>query len=128
MKNPDMDPGEALWQVSAFKFGGPMVRMQKAKEAISNESTIECMQKWSISNMQNHMMPLITQTKEETEQISSKITAISSYAEEMWFSFISGETPISDETWNAYKKQLDDLGLQEVLAIKQAALDRYNAR
>ena len=78
--------------------------------------------------MQNHMMPLITQTKEETEQISSKITAISSYAEEMWFSFISGETPISDETWNAYKKQLDDLGLQEVLAIKQAALDRYNAR
>lgn len=128
MKNPDMDPGEALWQVSAFKYGGPMVRLQKAKEAISNESTIECLDKWGISNMQKHMMPLVTPTKAETESISSKTTAISSYAEEMWFSFISGETPLTDETWDAFKKQLDDLGLQDVIATKQAALDRYNSR
>ena len=105
-----------------------MIRLQKAKEAIINEATADCLDKWTVSNMQNHMMPLITQTKEETDEISSKTTAISSYAEEMWFSFISGETALTDESWDAFKKQLDDLGLQDVLAKKQAALDRYNAR
>lgn len=128
MKNAELEPRESLWQDSAFLKGGPMIRIQKAKDAFVNEATEECLEKWSVSNMQNHMMPLITQTKEETDEISSKTTAISSYAEEMWFSFISGETALTDESWDAFKKQLDSLGLQDVLAKKQAALDRYNAR
>lgn len=128
LKNPELDSREALWQDSAFLKGGPMIRLQKAKEAIINEATADCLDKWSVSNMQNHMMPLITQTKEETDQISSKLTAISSYAEEMWFSFISGDTELTDDSWNAFKQQLDSLGLQDVLTAKQAALDRYNAR
>lgn len=128
MNNPEISVGEAMLQVSASQPGGPMVRIEKAMKAKSNDRTNEAREQWCVSNMQNHMMPLITQTKEETEAISSKTTALSSYAEEMWFSFISGETPINDETWDAYKKQLDDLGLQEVLVAKQAALDRYNAR
>ena len=128
MNNPELSVGEAMQQVNASQFGGPMIRLEKAMIAKSNEQTNEAREKWSVSNMQKHMMPLITQTAEETDAISSKLTAISSYAEESWFSFISGETELNDENWDAFKQQLDELGLQDVLKAKQDALDRYNAR
>ena len=41
--------------------------------------------------------------------------------------FITGQKDIEAE-WDTYLKTLDDMGLQEVIDVYQAALDRYNAR
>lgn len=126
--NPELPQIEALQQVCAQQFGGPMVRSAAVQSVLKNEATMEGHKLWVDTNMAKHMQPLVTLTKEESDLVASKTTAIASYAEEMWFSFISGDTPINDETWKAFLDQMDAMGLAEVTAARQAALDRYNAR
>ena len=44
----------------------------------------------------------------------------------MRIKFIMGETSLDE--FDAYVQQIEAMGLEDVLAIQQAALDRYNAR
>jgi len=54
-------------------------------------------------------------------------TDLKAYVTEMNAAFMTGQKDIEAE-WDTYLKKLDDMGLQEVITIYQAALDRYNAR
>lgn len=124
LNNPQYQIGEVLQQ-DASPFAVIGVQTAASVIAKQSEEAVEAMQMWADTDMPKHQMPMITQTQAETEAITGKLNAISSYSEEMWYAFISGETPLTDETWADYKDQLDSMGLADVVAAKQAAYDRY---
>lgn len=54
------------------------------------------------------------------------MSAIDVYRNEMTLKFIMGIEPL--ENFDSYLEQLDKMGINDALAIQQAALDRFNAR
>ena len=65
-------------------------------------------------------------TEDETDTYTDAWADIDPYVAQMHAAFITGEADINAE-WDNFIKQLDALGLQDVLDAYQAALDRYNA-
>ena len=81
---------------------------------------------WSDNEMGQHFYPAVTHTTDEVEQITNKYTDIETYAKENIVKFILGTQ--SMDGWDAFKAQMESLGIADVLAAKQAAYDRYRAR
>lgn len=65
-------------------------------------------------------------TQEEQDTYNDCWTDINNYVTEMNGAFITGQKDIDTE-WDNYIKTLYDMGLQDVIDVYQAALDRYNA-
>ncbi len=68
------------------------------------------------------LLPKITYTQEETDEIASIKTTIDAYAYDMAVSFITSVRPLSD--WDNYLSELDRMGLAEYMQVTQAAYDR----
>lgn len=69
----------------------------------------------------------LTFTQEETDQISMLSTDISTVIDESMVKFIIGEGKDidNDADWNAYVKQVTDLGLDDLTKVYQTAYDRF---
>lgn len=62
-------------------------------------------------------------TDEELERVTLLETDISNYVEQMVVKFITGDEPI--ENFGRFVKTLEEIGLEELLDIKQKAYDRW---
>ena len=69
---------------------------------------------------------LLTLSQEEQDIYNDCWTDIKAKVYEMNAAFITGQADIEKE-WDAYIAALNDMGLQDVIDVYQAALDRYNA-
>ena len=72
------------------------------------------------------MPPGITLTVEEALRNAELISTINTYVAETAANFVTGQTPLSQ--FNAFVARLNQIGLQEALAIQQAAHDRWQRR
>ena len=77
--------------------------------------------------VENMYISALKLTEDEYDTYVDAWSDISSYVTQMHASFITGELDI-DATWAEYLSTLDAMGLQDVLDVYQAALDRYNAK
>lgn len=69
----------------------------------------------------------VTLTQAESDSIANTLSDLETYADEMVTRFIVGESDIETE-WDPMVQYLNKNGIQNCLAVYQAALDRYNAR
>ena len=69
--------------------------------------------------------PSFTFTAEESEALNAIQTDVSKYINAIRIEFVTGARPLSD--WDDYTAQLEKLKTPELLAIYQAAVDRYHA-
>lgn len=69
--------------------------------------------------------PILPHTKEENDKLQSVGADIEKYVTEMTDKFISGDTPLSE--WDSYVSELEKMGLDEYLEIKNEALNRLQA-
>lgn len=67
--------------------------------------------------------PSLTYTVEESQQLQGIVDDITKYCEESRAKFITGETPFS--AWTKYVDTLNGMGLEDYMAVQQAAVDRY---
>lgn len=68
--------------------------------------------------------PEVKFTPQEQEKIASYID-MDSYVDQMEAKFIMGETPISE--WDNYVNTLKNMGVDEMIRIRQDAYDRWNS-
>lgn len=69
--------------------------------------------------------PTFLFSAEESNQITSLTTEIVSFTNEKYASWMMNGG--IEEEWDSYLTKLNDMGLQELLAVYQEGLDRYNA-
>jgi len=64
-------------------------------------------------------------TEDEYDTYLDVWSDINTYVTQMHAAFVTGQKDI-DAEWDSFQKELMDMGLQDVIDVYQAALDRYN--
>ncbi|MGN0244209.1 MAG: hypothetical protein ACI4CT_09145, partial [Lachnospiraceae bacterium] len=119
----------ALDQNIGTQWTAPAVQDKRMYIQKNSETVVNAIDTWAgNTNMKNHIIPKITATQEETDDISNIETTINDYMKEMYYKFIQGQEELNDENWSAYVKKIHDIGLQHVLDIKNGQVERYNNR
>ncbi|MDR1116943.1 MAG: extracellular solute-binding protein [Oscillospiraceae bacterium] len=90
-----------------------------------NQNTLRAYDVWE-KDSNEYNMPTVSMTADEGTEYSRLIGDITTYNEEAITSFIVGAKPLSD--FNSYVQELYKMGIEDVISIQQAALDRYNSR
>lgn len=67
-------------------------------------------------------------TMEEQEQYTSIMTDLNTFISEEKVKFLTGEYSFDNGDWETMVENIKAMGIEEAVALKQAALDRYNAR
>ena len=70
--------------------------------------------------------PIVAYTNEENDRRSTLVTDVANYVAQMRAEFITGQTDI-DAGWDTYIKTVNQMGMEQLLEIEQAAYDRYQA-
>ena len=81
---------------------------------------------WNGDQGPKRQMPPITLTSAEASKFTSKMNDVWTLTHEATTKFIMGQKPISE--YEAFVAQLKSIGIDELIAMQQAALDRYNKR
>jgi putative aldouronate transport system substrate-binding protein len=81
---------------------------------------------WMNTNQKSHMIPPVTATPEESNDLGKIMSDIDTYKQEMIAKFILGQEPI--ENFDKYVAQIKKLGIDKAITIKEAAIQRYNKR
>lgn len=66
----------------------------------------------------------IVKTEEELELEKSKLNNLNKYLEQKLTEFVTGKTPINDETYQQFLEQAKKLGADELLRMYDAAYTR----
>jgi hypothetical protein len=74
------------------------------------------------------VFPPVYRTSDEEDVYSSNQTAINDYINTSVLKFILGDQVLDDASWNEYVNQIKTYGIDENIAIQQAAYDRYKVR
>ncbi|WP_339288948.1 MULTISPECIES: extracellular solute-binding protein [unclassified Paenibacillus] len=69
--------------------------------------------------------PPIAYTDEERTKFEELNAGVLTYVEEKLQRWVLGVEPINDETFSKYIKELEGLGIKDLLALEQGAYDRY---
>ena len=90
------------------------------------QRTLEAYEPWNQGSFDKMLPPCMTMTEEETIAYNNLYTAIKTLVSENTVKFIMG-TKSMDE-YDAFVESLYTYGIEDCIAYKQAALDRYNSR
>ena len=74
-----------------------------------------------------HRFPTIAYTSEEASRRSTLLADVKTYLTAAKAQFIIGEVDI-DSGWSTFLSELNSMGLSDLLAIEQAAYDRYSGK
>jgi putative aldouronate transport system substrate-binding protein len=86
----------------------------------------ESLANWQYHNYAEHKVSFLTPTDDEASRLSRIENDLDTFQEEMFMKFIMGTEPI--ESFDDFVDQMFDIGLEEAVSIKQAALDRFGRR
>lgn len=124
LKNPDGFTTDLTLAKYAMHTG-PMLRDYTLGLGAFGKDALETEEIWSRADTE-YVLPPITNTAEEGDEIMSMMGDIETLVAEQTVKFIMGVEPM--ENYDAFVEQIKSMGIDRVLELKQAALDRFNAR
>ena len=125
LNNEIYEATTALSQYAHPTFVG--VQSGEADMALLSEEQRAFKETWAQSDASLAIEPFLAFTEEETDINTQKETDLTTARSSWRDKFITGERDIETE-WDAYLEELRAYGVEELLAVRQAASDRYNAK
>ncbi|MBR4059921.1 MAG: hypothetical protein IKK03_08795 [Lachnospiraceae bacterium] len=129
----DLITGDAQGLNCVTKYTGATsspiaVQASRFVQMKNNEAAAEAVYTW-IDNTEvgKHVVPELALTEEENLTYSDYFAAIQTYVQETTQKFITGELSVDDYIDDFYA-QLENMGIKECQAIRQAAYERYLAK
>ena len=120
--NPETPDAQAaryfVAQFANFSLHALDTRSHMGAEVLSIQTSFE-------SNMAKYAYPTVTYTEDEVK-IASKWNDIDTACREKILGFILGTEDLAD--WDSFIDEINNMGLQDVLKVRQDAYDRYKAR
>ncbi|MBP3361254.1 MAG: extracellular solute-binding protein [Clostridia bacterium] len=125
LKNPEgLAIGVAMSKYCAASYGGSFVQDPRYYEQyLPYEQQKEAVNLWT-QHEDDTRIPSLSFTAEENEELSRKTTSVNSYVNENILKFITGQRPMSE--WESFVEQIKEGDINDLIGIRQAALDRYN--
>ena len=71
-------------------------------------------------------MPPLTPSEDESDRFARVMGDITTYVDTMFNKFVMGDEPISN--FDAYIATLKKMGIEDAIKIRQAQLERFQAR
>ena len=126
--NPDGFDSNNASMKYLFKSGNPspmaMEAVWEIQYAYGTDEAVKAPQIWSEYNgAYSEKLPPITMTEEEVSIYSSIYSDIDTYTDEMRTKFIMGVEPLAN--YDKFVEDIKAMGLQTIIDIQQAAVDRY---
>lgn len=131
MDNPDgLAIGNALAKYTQANYPGPGLcelpnYTRQYYQLEEQRQSAENYNKYA-DNAAKYVMPPIVATPEESKEQATILSEVNTYIEEKFVGFVTGVEPL--ENFDAFVEAIKGLGIERVLEIKQAGVDRYNAR
>lgn len=120
-KNPK---GLSVWDlIPSYKIHQAAMLRNPMSYGPFPQFILDAMEVWNKAG-NDYMMPPIAQTEKEDMQISIIMKNINNYVQEMQIKFIIGVEPLS--RFEEFVIQLEKMGINDVINMKQRALNRYN--
>ena len=127
LNNPDLSIAHALSGYVRANYNGPFIQNEEyARQYFTLDTQKEAIRLWSDTNMVKHTVPPITPTSDESKEMAQIMNEINTYRDEYSLKFILGTA--SFDEWDTYVSTIKGMGLDRVLEIQNAALERYNSR
>ncbi len=123
--NPDGLSSDQVMLQYAHQTNFPMIQRDSQLEW-KFEETNRSLEVWSKTKHKDYLLPPITPTAEEANELSGLMDGIGEYVKDAELRIIMGVDPI--DAFDDMVKQLKLLGIERVLEIKQAAYQRYVSR
>lgn len=127
------DPGgmsftQAIAKYSMASWGTPRVHdVNSEKQMQARKEQVEALDTWFLEAKDRNLPPL-TQTAEESQKFANIMNEVLTFVSETEDKLIMGATSIDSFNFDEYLKTLEKMGINDAIAIEQAALDRFNAR
>ncbi len=124
LNNPDINPGDYLTKY--FWRAPGMYRWSRELEYAGPLAISAIEDVWLQHSDGAYFMPNITLTDAEGQEFSTKMADILTYVAENTTKFIRGERSLDE--WDAFVETVKGMGIDDAIALEQAALDRFNER
>ena len=130
LKNPQglaVNEAKAPYMDNFAGGRGVVAKFNTLGQYSSTPNALDAVDVYSSKGKIDHTIVMLSYTADETEEMNTYISEIEKYMKQCRSEFILGTMDI-DTQWDEFINKLNSLGLDKVLAVKQAALDRYLAR
>lgn len=129
LNNPDgLTVQQAMAQYQRAWAQGPMLQKQEYVEQYYQlDQQKEALAAWSTSNAKDYQLPAVVIAEEDASEFSKLSADIDVYIKEMMIKYITGQESL-DTFETEYLPTLKSMGVEDVIAMYQRALDNYNAR
>ena len=112
--------GDSLYQK---KYGPPTVPFTKKYNKGCQPDALNL---WKEQGTSQTLSNFILYNTEEAETRSSYQADVDTYVKESLLKFVMGKEPL--DNFETFQQNLKDMHIEDLIAVEQAALDRYNAR
>lgn len=118
-------PSTILYQFG-WKTNWGYPQMPEVRDRFNTDFVNKANADFGNTNMSAHYYPTVTHTTEEADVIANTYSDIETFVKEGIMKFILGTTPM--DQWDSFVDSIKSQGIDEVLAAKQAAYDRFMSR
>jgi len=127
LKNPDGLPvTQAMAKYFTANWSGPFLQDKRYLEQYYvEEAQRDANRNWSMADHER-LLPTLSLTAEESSKSSAILNDATTYRDEMVNRFIMGAESL--DNFDKFVDTLKKMGIEEVVATQQAALERYKAR
>jgi len=124
-KNPD---GHTFYHIQNMYMiqNAPFFRVGARELYGMSESERACEPAWTSNKDSAYSLPPVTLTAEEGNLRSNILGDINTLIDENLVRFISGAKPMSD--YDAFIDQIKEMGVEEIIPLYEAAIERYENR
>lgn len=110
---------------------GPGLQLVNKKSPVSEDYVLEAKDIWLSYDPEKAVysgLPTLSFTAEESEDMTAVNTDIYTHVATEVSRFMMGENELTDESWDAYCKSVEDMGLDQLTEFYKAAYERYESR
>ena len=126
-KEMNLSIGQALSMYSRVGNNGPFVQDKNyITQYYRDETQKKALEMWSDNSEEEHYLPTLQYSDDESKEISKIMSDIRTYVDENVLKMIMGVTPLSE--YDTFVSRIDSMGIDKVLDITQKAYDRYIAQ
>ena len=127
-KNPNgLGLAQAIARYGMMSASGPFVKSREwSYQKADDPVLLDALNVWMKSAVNKALPEGLSPTSEESKKLATIMGRVNTYMDEMFVKFVTGAEPIAN--YSAFVENLKKLGIDDALAVQQAAIDRWAKR